>query len=219
MSLQAAARLIVDEWADALMLNSQEIIATVVRVFEMNRPRQQTEGSVSGKAASNFNISNKATGGWVAIRRQPVVFTQKEAIMNSGRTFKKTIIMILGIFFIASAWAAAGSRTIVLEPTAKHPDASGSAVIDQQHVSIQARGLKPDSVYTVWFVNMKPNKHETGAGSSPYMFRSDQWGDGNYSAPLGEAPFGKWSMIMVVLHPAGDPKDMKNMIGALKAAL
>lgn len=139
--------------------------------------------------------------------------------MNSERTIKIAIIGILGIFFIASSWAAADGRTIVLESTAKHPDASGSAVIDQQHVSIQARGLKPDSVYTVWFVNMKPNKHETGAGSSPYMFRSDQWGDGSYSAPLDEAPFGKWSMIMVVLHPTGDPKDMKNIVGAMKAPL
>jgi len=139
--------------------------------------------------------------------------------MNSGKTIKIAIVGILGMFCMASALAAAGGRTIVLESTAKHPDASGSAVIDQHHVSIQARGLKPDSVYTVWFVNMKPDKRETGAGSSPYMFRSDQWGDGNYSAPLDEAPFGKWSMIMVVLHPTGNPKDMKDMIGALKASL
>jgi hypothetical protein len=40
-------------------------------------------------------------------------------------------------------------------------------------MSIQARGLKPDSVYTVWFVNMKPKKHETGAGAAPYMFKTD----------------------------------------------
>jgi len=26
-------------------------------------------------------------------------------------------------------------------------------------------------------------------------------------------------MIIVVLHPTGDPKDMKNMVGALKAPL
>ena len=66
---------------------------------------------------------------------------------------------------------------------------------------------------------MKPNKHETGAGPAPYMFRTDKWGDGNYAAALNEAPFGKWTMIMVVLHPTGDPKDMKNMVGALKAPL
>jgi len=33
------------------------------------------------------------------------------------------------------------------------------------------------------------------------------------------APFGKWAMVMVVLHPNGDPMDMQNMVGALKAPL
>ena len=139
--------------------------------------------------------------------------------MNTKRKFQIAIISILSIFFFSISWAVSGGRTFVLESTEQHPDANGTALIDQKHVSIQARGLKPDAVYTVWFVNMKPKKNETGAGSAPYMFRTDKWGDGNYSAPLNEAPFGKWSMVMVVLHPTGDPKDMKNMVGALKAPL
>ena len=138
--------------------------------------------------------------------------------MNSKRTFQIAIIGLLSILLFTISWAYSDGRTFVLESTDKHPDANGTAVIDQNHVSIQARGLKPNSVYTVWFVNMKP-KNETGAGKAPYMFRTDKWGDGNYSAPLNTAPFGKWSMVMVVLHPTGDPKDMKNMVGALKAPL
>lgn len=39
------------------------------------------------------------------------------------------------------------------------------------------------------------------------------------NAPLSETPLGKWAMIMEVQHPNGDPMDMKNMIGALKAGL
>ncbi|MBW2178502.1 MAG: hypothetical protein JRF32_08300 [Deltaproteobacteria bacterium] len=138
-------------------------------------------------------------------------------------TSKKMIaIMIIGlvtVFFITAGWAVGNGRTLDLEPTKYHPDAEGTAFIDNSHVSIQARGLKPDSVYTVWFVNMKPKKSETGAGSAPYMFQTNKWGDGNYSASLNEAPFGKWSMVMIVLHPTGDPKEMKNMVGALKASL
>ena len=129
------------------------------------------------------------------------------------------MISMISLFFISAAWATGGGRTFDLESTRAHPDAKGTAVIDQNHVNIQARGLKPDSVYTVWFVNMKPDKHETGAGSAPYMFRTDKWGYGNYTAPLQEAPFGKWSMVMVALHPNGNPKDMQNMVGALKARL
>jgi hypothetical protein len=51
------------------------------------------------------------------------------------------------------------------------------------------------------------------------MFKTDRWGNGNYSALLSESPFGKWAMVMIMLHPTGDPKDMKNMVGALSAKL
>ncbi|MEA3231672.1 MAG: hypothetical protein U9Q05_07960 [Thermodesulfobacteriota bacterium] len=37
--------------------------------------------------------------------------------------------------------------------------------------------------------------------------------------PLNASPVGKWQMVMIVLHPNGDPKDMKNMVGALVANL
>jgi hypothetical protein len=55
---------------------------------------------------------------------------------------------------------------------------------------------------------MKPKKHETGAGTAPYMFKTDVYGNGNHSASLSSQPFGKWQMIMVVLHPDGNPKKM-----------
>ncbi len=139
--------------------------------------------------------------------------------MKTINTYKIIMITIISIFFISTSWASNPGRTFQLEATSAHPDANGTAVIDQNHVSIQARGLKSDSVYTVWFVNMKPRKDQTGAGSAPYMFQTDKWGNGSYSSPLMETPFDKWAMVMVVLHPNGNPKDMKRMIGALKAEL
>ena len=128
-------------------------------------------------------------------------------------------VVLTAIFISASGLAASGKGVISLNPTKAHANASGTAFIDSKHVSIQARGLRSNSIYTVWFVNTKPNKHETGAGTPPYMFKTDRWGNGNYSAPLGESPFGKWAMVMIMLHPTGDPKDMKNMVGALSAKL
>ena len=129
------------------------------------------------------------------------------------------IVGFISVFFISFSWGSSNTRTFVLESTPEHPDANGTAVIDTSHVSIQARGLKPDAVYTVWFVNMKPKKKVMGAGMMPYMFRTDKWGDGNYSTSISKAPFGDWAMLMVVLHPNGDPKDMDNMVGALKTPL
>ena len=139
--------------------------------------------------------------------------------MKPNKLYQIFIMSVLGVLFFSLGWASGNGPALVLQPTAKHPDANGTAVIDKDHISIQARGLKPDAVYTVWFVNMKPKKSETGAGTAPYMFRTDKWGDGNYSAPLRESPLGKWSMLMVVLHPNGNPQDMNDMVGALKAPL
>jgi hypothetical protein len=123
---------------------------------------------------------------------------------------KITMSMIAFVIVVFSVSSMAGTgHELTLDATKDHPD----------YVSIQARGLKSNSIYTVWFVNMKPKKHETGAGSAPYMFKTDANGFGQYSAPLSESPFGKWQMIMIVLHPNGDPADMKSMVGALKAKL
>jgi hypothetical protein len=131
-------------------------------------------------------------------------------------TLSMIVLMILA--FSISSMAGPGHE-LTLDAIKDHPAAKGTAFFNDNYVSIQARGLKPDSVYTVWFVNMKPKKHETGAGSAPYMFKTDANGFGQYSSSLSESPFGKWQMIMIVLHPNGDPTDMKSMVGALKAKL
>ena len=138
--------------------------------------------------------------------------------MNLNKNLFLLTISIVLFAFIGLSWAAVEGEEITLDPMKKHKAASGSAFIRSDSLSIEARGLKPNSVYTVWFVNKKPKK-EAGAGSAPYMFKTNETGEGSYSAPLGESPFGKWQMIMIVLHPDGDPGDMKNLVGALKAKL
>ena len=139
--------------------------------------------------------------------------------MITKKNLNLITISIVLISFVSFTWAATEGEMITLDPMKKHKGASGTAVISGNSLNIEARGLKPDSVYTVWFVNKKPKKKEAGAGTAPYMFKTNVSGDGSYSAPLAELPFGKWQMIMIVLHPNGDPKDMKRMVGALKAKL
>jgi hypothetical protein len=137
-------------------------------------------------------------------------------------TFKQLTTLAFVFVFLALATHSFGYQAenrISLMATPQHPGASGMAVITDTTIEIEARGLKADSVYTAWFVNTKPRKHETGAGQPPYVFKKDSSGNGTYSAELSESPFGKWEMIMVVLHPTGDPKDMKSMVGALSAGI
>ncbi len=135
--------------------------------------------------------------------------------------YLKQIIVVASVLLLSGSLSFAGTGSVKTDLTATkaHPNASGTAYIGDGEIDIQAKGLKPDSVYTVWFVNMKPKKHETGAGSAPYMFKTNSNGNGSYASALNESPVGKWEMIMIVLHPNGDPADMKNMVGALKAKL
>jgi hypothetical protein len=131
-------------------------------------------------------------------------------------------LMIFGlglciVALTAAAWA--GGVHLPLTAAKAHPEASGKAYLSAGRLSIEAGGLRPDAVYTVWFVNMRPKKEETGAGSRPYMFKTDPNGKGSYVSALSESPFGKWKVLMIVLHPTGDPMDMKNMVGALKTMI
>ncbi len=138
------------------------------------------------------------------------------------RTNKQSIIWtaVFAFFtFNSLALASPAGSTYSLTATKNVPGASGSAVISDTHIDVNASGLKPNSVYTVWFVNMQPKKQETGAGQAPFMFKTDAKGHGTYAAPLKASPHGAWQMLMIVEHPNGDPMDMKNMIGALTADL
>jgi len=139
--------------------------------------------------------------------------------MNSHKRLSILVFTLALVAFGTLSIASQAGEKIFLNATPKHPDASGTAVISNKSIEIEAKDLKPNSVYTAWFVNTKPKKHETGAGQPPYMFRTDSNGHGTYTAALNESPYGKWQMLMIVLHPNGDPKDMKNMVGALSANL
>ncbi len=133
---------------------------------------------------------------------------------------RKSAPIALALAFLVIAGAAlAGDVSIPLKADKDSPAASGTASLGDGKIRVQAEGLRPNGVYTVWFVNMKPKKQEAGAGSAPYTFRTDGQGKGSYDAPLSEPPFGKWSMLMVVRHPTGDASDMKNMVPALSAGI
>ena len=136
-------------------------------------------------------------------------------------SIKKSLMIgavgFLVVSFSALSWAGDVSLTLMTDKS--HTGASGRAYLNESGLRIKAKGLRPNGVYTVWFVNMKPEKQQAGAGIPPYMFKTDADGNSTYKSSLSESPFGKWSVLMIVLHPTGDPKDMKNMVGALSAMI
>lgn len=135
---------------------------------------------------------------------------------------KKALTIILLLLLTATTFAFAASdkvHQLSMMAAKEHPKAGGTLTLSADAISITAEGLKPDSVYTVWFVNMKPKMSQAGAGEMPYMFKTDSQGKGEYKSALANPPFGKWQMVMVMLHPDGKPENMKNMVKALSATV
>jgi hypothetical protein len=136
--------------------------------------------------------------------------------MDTKKSMTTCLAVSFFIFVLATqVWA--GNAGLALNADKSHEGADGTLFLSEDGLSIKAKGLRPNGVYTVWFVNMNPEKHEAGAGEAPYMFKTDTKGTGSYKSSLQESPFGKWEMVMIVLHPKRDPTDMKDMVPALSA--
>jgi hypothetical protein len=127
------------------------------------------------------------------------------------------------IFAVAAVGATAAmaveAKTFPLMGQKDSPKASGTATIEGTTLTVTVKGLRPDAVYTVWFVNMQPSMSKAGAGSAPYSFKSDGKGNAKYATELGESPVGKWQAIFIIRHPSGDPNDMAKTEDALMTKL
>jgi hypothetical protein len=129
------------------------------------------------------------------------------------------VILSLSTLWEAGRAVSAEKVNIALNRSQGVQAGSGEAVITNSILTIQAKDLKPNSVYSVWFVNMKPKEAMAGVGTAPYAFKTDQQGRATFKATLAESPLGKWQMLVIVRHPTGDPKDMMNKEDALWAQL
>lgn len=120
---------------------------------------------------------------------------------------------------LATGAVAADAKSFALMGQKDTPQANGTAILEGNRLTITAKGLKPNAVYTVWLVNMQPTMTKAGAGAPPYDFRADAQGNARYTADLNESPVGKWQALMIVRHPSGDPKAMDKMEDALMGKL
>jgi len=145
--------------------------------------------------------------------------------MQAERKVISSLLVVVFSLFTGLA-IAAGDQKIALKADKAGKGASGTAVIvdkggDQKEVTITAKGLKPNSVYTVWLVDMKPKMDMVGLGGGDYSFKSDEKGNASYTATIGSADLSKWQVIDLAYHPSGDPKNAKELmntalIGKLK---
>ncbi len=136
------------------------------------------------------------------------------------RQKRVTALVLFFILAISLAPALAEEVRIPLMGKGVWKKASGEAVIKdaeagQKEITIDAKGLKKNGVYTAWFVNMKPRMDMAGIGTGDYSFKGDDKGEGHYTAKVAASEVEKWQMIEIAYHPAGNPMDMKKMKIAL----
>jgi len=133
------------------------------------------------------------------------------------------LTMVVGLAFTASLGArsafGAAKETLSLNRSQGVEQGSGEAVIANDTLTIRVRDLKLHSVYTVWYVNTKPEHMIAGVGQRPYMFKTDKRGVATFRAKLDEQPFGRWQVLVIIRHPNGDPQDMQHKEDALWAPL
>jgi len=111
------------------------------------------------------------------------------------KTQKRNWVLGIILFFtlFALSTMAAGEQKIPLKVDKAGRGAKGEVVITdgeagQRGITITMTGLKPNSVYTVWLVNMKPKMDMAGVGTGDYSFKSDGKGNGNYTARPFQTP-------------------------------
>jgi hypothetical protein len=138
------------------------------------------------------------------------------------RNWALGIILVFTVFVMSAM--AANEQKITLKTDKAGQGAKGEVVIadgkaGQKEITISMTGLKPNSVYTVWLVNMKPKMDMLGVGTGDYLFKSDGKGIGNYTATISNAELEKWEMLEIAYHPDGNAKDMKKMQIALSGPI
>lgn len=135
------------------------------------------------------------------------------------KLFANILIAVFFLMFALDAQAAIQKSSLKGEKDFKK--ARGEAIIsdagaDRKQISVKASGLKPNSVYTFWFVNEEPRMDMAGVGTGDYSFKTDAQGNGQYTAIVSEEELRKWNLFEVAYHPDNNPQNMENIQIALK---
>lgn len=91
---------------------------------------------------------------------------------------------------------------------------------DKDLFRLDVSGLKPKSVYTVWFVSsQRKGAERAGVGAAPYSFKTGGGGSKIYQSPLQSCPLVKFKWVEIRIHPDGDPKNVESSVRVLKARM
>ncbi len=139
----------------------------------------------------------------------------------------KFVVLLLTLTLLSTVAVAAGDQKFSMWATPYAPSARGDLImrdtegtvrgVPQKEITIQAAGLHPDSLYTVWFANDKPKPQFSKLGEGDNSFRSDAKGFGTFTALVPVSDLSNWKSVEVAFQPTGDPNDVRTRQFALRS--
>jgi uncharacterized alpha/beta hydrolase family protein len=128
-------------------------------------------------------------------------------------------ILVMGMIMGCGGPSLPEKLEVALTPAKGYEGgATGTVVIDTKtgtDVTIAITGLKPDGLYTAFFVNVK-SKMFQGVGQEPYVIPVDANGVVSFNGKIDKNSFLRFRKVAIYLNPGGEP--VKNPLG-VKAKL
>lgn len=140
---------------------------------------------------------------------------------------KKTLFMIIAALVMVWAGASLAAdqpkpgdlKEVALDQVkGVKGEAKGKLIINTANgvdLAIQATGLDPKGVYTVFFVNEKSQMFE-GIGPAPHVLKVNEKGEVDFKETMKKDIYKRFVAIGIYLNPGGKP--IANPVG-VKAAL
>ena len=129
---------------------------------------------------------------------------------------KKTLFLIVSILMLTWVGAALGADppkpgdtkevALVLEKGVKG-EAKGKLIINTANgtdLAIQATGLDPKGVYTMFFVNEKSKMFE-GIGPAPHVLKVNEKGEAEFKGTMTKDIYKRFVAVGIYLNPGGKP--------------
>jgi hypothetical protein len=145
---------------------------------------------------------------------------------------KKTLVMIvlaLMLAWVGTALAAdppkpGDSKEVALvQEKGVKGEAKGKLVINTANgtdLAIQATGLEPKGVYTVFFINVKSQMFE-GIGPAPHVIKVNDKGEAEFKGTMKKDIYKRFVAVGIFMNPGGtpigNPLGVKGALGPLLA--
>jgi hypothetical protein len=149
--------------------------------------------------------------------QQPITINQRRIFIM--KKWLGILCVISLVVFIAGCGAKVPEKLEVQMAPAKGYEgaAKGTAVITGSDVTFDLSGLKPETVYTAFFVNVK-SKMFQGIGQEPFTLPVDANGNVSFTAPIKKDSYKRYIRLGVYMNPGntpvGNPLGVKAKLGA-----